>query len=279
MKVGTTSFGFRYLLLDRTLAPPLEEIVERTRVCGLRVLQICENARPLELSGTEWRSLLRYADDAGIEIQLGCKTLDGNVLEQYLARAADMPRRFLRVVFEDERGAPPTRAAVERLLEAAWPALERAGTRLAIENHFDVPSRMLAEVAQAYPASQVGFCVDTANSLRNFEPPELVMELLGPRAYCYHLKDFRVEGTLLGFTVGGAPLGSGRMNLDWILDTILATNPQGELFLENWVPATGARDQDIHEDQRWLRLSLETLESRLRARGIPLGQSTSSAQS
>lgn len=268
MKVGTTSFGFRYLLLDRTLAPPLEQIVERTRVFGLRVLQLCENARPLELSGTEWGSLLRYADDAGIEIQLGCKTLDGNVLEQHLACAAVLPRRFLRVVFEDERGAPPTRAAVERLLEAAWPVLERTGTRLAIENHFDVPSRLLAEVARPYPASQVGFCVDTANSLRNFEPPELVMELLGGRAFCYHLKDFRVEGTLLGFSVGGAPLGSGRMNLDWILDAILAADRQVDLFLENWVPATGDREQDIREDERWLRLSLETLQSRLRVRGI-----------
>lgn len=120
---------------------------------------------------------------------------------------------MLRVVLEEE-GRHPSTGTVEELQTAVWPSIERTGVRLAIENHFDIPSESLADAIRDYPPERVGFCVDTANSLRNFEPPARVMELLGPRALCYHLKDFTVDGHLLGFKVEGAPLGRGRLDVD-----------------------------------------------------------------
>jgi 3-oxoisoapionate decarboxylase len=137
-----------------------------------------------------------------------------------------------------------------------------------------VPSRVFAEVIRAYPKELVGFCVDTANSLRNFESPEDVMRLLGDRAFCYHLKDFAIQGHLLGFAVLGAPLGSGRLDVDGILDAVFASDPDPEILVENWVPSGGYREKDIEEDDSWLRLSLEHLRSKLALRrGAPAGVS------
>lgn len=174
-----------------------------------------------------------------------------------------MPGRTLRLVFEEEQGQAPSRAQVERFLARAAPLLERANARLAIENHFDVPSALLAAAVQPYPEALVGFCVDTANSLRNFESPEAVLDLLGPRAFCYHLKDYRVDGHMLGFAVTGAPLGEGRLDLAGTLARIRERHSEPEIYVENWVPASGGRERDIAADADWLGKSLTRLRSAL----------------
>ncbi|MBI4874993.1 MAG: sugar phosphate isomerase/epimerase [Acidobacteria bacterium] len=268
MRIGTTTFGFRYQLLDRARAPSLERVAEQARGLGLDVLQICENARPMDLGESQWAEVVRRAGDIGLELQLGCKTTALGVFRGYLDRAAALPACLLRVVLEEEEGRAPERADVDRFLAAAWPLIERSGARLAIENHFDVPSRVLAEAVAPYPAGRIGFCVDTANSLRNFETPEMVLDLLGSRALCYHVKDFRVDGDKLGFRVAGAPLGEGRLDLDATLERIFRHNPAPELFVENWTPGSGDWETDVREDELWLRRGLDTLKQRLRNRGI-----------
>jgi sugar phosphate isomerase/epimerase len=194
-----------------------------------------------------------------VAIGLGCKTTRPDVFRAYIARACRLPDRMLRLVFEEESGAPPARADIERFLRDAAPELESAGVRLAIENHFDVPSALLADAVRPYPAELIGFCVDTANSLRNFESPEHVLDLLGDRAFCYHITDFSVRGHLLGFAVEGAVLGAGALKLEAFLQRVFARNPEPDLYVENWVPATGDREHDIREDDLWLRQSLKRL--------------------
>lgn len=267
MKLGITSYAFRYLLMDARRAPALSAILEMTRSHGLERLQICENGRPLELPGEQWNDLLRQSREIGLEIQLGCKTLSLETLARYIELAVDTPSRTLRIVLEDDSQPPPTRSVLERFMERAIREVERFSVRLAIENYFAIPSRVLAEVVAPYPSACVGFCIDSANSLRKFEPPEYVMGQLGSRTTCYHIKDFKVSGDNLGFAVTGAPLGKGDLNLDGILDAMFAREPAPVIFLENWVPATGQWDVDVGEDDRWLRESLANLRSRLLARG------------
>ncbi len=269
MKLGVTSFGFRYLLLDELRAPSLANVVKRARALGFDALQICENARPMALGEAEWQEVVQVAAEVGLDIQLGCKTVDLEVFRAYAERAACLPGRMLRVVLERDKGSSITGADVRAFVALALPLLESRDLRLAIENHYDVPSRVLVESVAPYSAQRVGFCVDTANSLRNFESPELVLELLGERAFCYHLKDFVVGGDKLGFRVEGAPLGDGNLHLDRILDTILARHEQPQVYIENWRRTKFDWETDVHEDENWLRRSLEVLRGRLAARGLP----------
>lgn len=272
--IGTTTFGFRYQLLDPAHAPSLASLVDQTRELGLEALQICENARPLEVDEAGWGRLADHAASAGVRLGIGGRTTDPALFRRYLERAASLPGRTLRLVFEEEEGDPPSPGDLARFLRRAAPALENAGVRLAIENHCDLASPVLAAEVAPYPADLVGFCVDTANSLRNFEPPERVMELLGPRAFCYHLKDYRVDGQVLGFQVRGAPLGTGRLDVDWFLDMVFDRYSEPEIYLENWVIPAGDRIRDIQEDELWLRASLACLRQRLeeRAAAAPVGR-------
>jgi 3-oxoisoapionate decarboxylase len=267
MKLGTTSYAFRYLLQDPGRAPSLAAIVERTRSYGLSRLQICENARPLELSDKEWSAFLQQAFDNELEIQLGCKTLDMECLERHLERAAGTPSRMLRIVLEEDPASPPGRSELAAFLDEATPKLEKSGVRLAIENYFAIPSGLLADVVAPYPPS-IGFCLDSANSLRKFEPPAYVLKCLGSRAFCFHLKDFKVTGDNVGFSVRGAPLGTGDFDLEEFLQGIFSLQDTPEIFLENWVPATGCWEADVEADARWLQESLAHLRGRLAHRGV-----------
>lgn len=254
--IGTTSYGFRYQLLDERLAPTLTSLVRQTAGAGLGALQICENARPLAVTRDEWRAVVREARNSGVELHVGCMTLEPDTLARYLERAGDIPgSAAVRLVMEDDAGKGPSRTDIERFLERAATLAADAGMTLVLENHFHVPCRVLVEVSAAYPREVVAFCVDSANSLRNWESPAHVFELLGPRAAFFHLKDYRVRGSNVGFEVGGAPLGEGDLDLAATLRDIHARQPAPLIFLENWVPATGNRDLDAAADAAWLARS------------------------
>ena len=266
LPMGATSYVFRYLLGDAANAPPLPDLPRLARTAGLERLQICENARPLELGRAAWTELQRQAGDLGLEISLGCMTLDPDVLGQYLDRTEALGASDLRLVLENETGTALTADGIRAFLDRVVPALASRRIRLAIENHFAIPSRTLAEAAGSYPAETVGFCVDVANSLRNFEDWEKVFDLLGDRAVCYHLKDYRIAGSNVGFSVGGAPFGEGQIDARAILRRIFAKTSDPKIYLENWTPSTGDRGKDIATDARWLEKSIANLRNLTRSR-------------
>lgn len=258
--IGTTSYGFRYLLMGTTGEPPLVSLVRQTREAGLDALQVCENARPLDLSAAAWRDVLRAASDVGLAVHLGCMTLDIETLTRYLERAAMIPgATAIRIVLEDDSGQPSSRDRLERFLAAAAVRSAEAGLTLVVENHFHIPCSVLADMARSHSAEVVSFCVDSANSLRNWESAAQVFDLLDDRALFYHLKDYRVQGSNVGFTVKGAPLGDGSLDLAVCLDRMFARHTQPLIFLENWVPATGDRSADVAADADWLARSLAGL--------------------
>ena len=256
LPVGATSYVFRYLLSDAASAPSLPSLVRLARAAGLDRLQICENARPLELGVSGWTELRRRAGDLGIEIGLGCMTLSPAVLCQYLERVEAIGGSDLRLVLESEAAIPLSAARIRAFLDVVVPALECRGMRIAIENHFAIPSATLAEAAASYPAGRVGFCLDVANSLRNFEDWEKVFDLLGDRALFYHLKDYRIAGGNVGFSVSGAPFGEGQIDGAAILRRIFAKTSTPEIYLENWTPSTGDPQTDIATDAQWLDVSI-----------------------
>ena len=256
LAVGATSYVYRYLLGDEGSAPPLAKLIRLARRAGLDRLQICENARPLALAPSGWKELQREAAEIRLEISLGCMTLDPAVVFQYLDRTEALGGSDLRLVLESETGSPLSVHRIRAFLDEVLPRFESRGIRLAIENHFAIPSKTLAEAVAPYPAGALGFCVDVANSLRNFEDWEKVFEFLGDRAFCYHLKDYRISGSNVGFSVSGAPFGEGQIPAQAILARILATNPDPRIYLEAWTPSTGDRQTDIETDARWLDTSI-----------------------
>lgn len=110
------------------------------------------------------------------------------------------------------------------------------------------------------PASLIGFCVDVANSLRNFEDTNTVLDLLSPRAVCYHLNDYVVAGSNVGFAVSGAPLGEGWIGAPGLLRRIRGiSNSMPQTFIETWTPGTGLWPVDVDEDAQRLAAYIHNL--------------------
>ncbi len=259
--IGTTSYGFRYQLLDERQAPPLSALVRQARAAGLEALQICENARPLRATNEEWRDAVRAAEDEGLALHVGCMTLDVEVLARYLNRAASIPgAEAVRIVLEDESGQAPARTRLEQFLASAAVRAQEARMTLVLENHFHVPCRVLRELATVYPPETMAFCVDSANSLRNWESAAQVFDLLDERAAFYHLKDYCVRGSNVGFEVTGAPLGEGALDLMSCLARMRARHTRPLVFLETWVPTTGNRQADMVTEAEWLARSLAAMQ-------------------
>ncbi len=271
--IGATSYVFRYLLSDPSTAPSLPNLLRLARAAGLDRLQICENARPLDATPSEWTGLHRAAAALGLEISLGCMTLSPDILHQYLDRTEALGGSDLRVVLESPTEAPLSSGQIRAFLDQVVPALASRRIRLAIENHFAIPSRTLAEAAASYPVETVGFCLDVANSLRNFENWEKVFDLLGDRALCYHLKDYRIDGSNVGFSVSGAPFGEGHIDASAILRRIFAKTSAPAIYLETWTPSTGDLPKDIAADARWLATSIANLRNLLSAIAPPQTES------
>jgi sugar phosphate isomerase/epimerase len=257
--IGATSYVFRYVLSDASRAPQLEDLLRMARDAGLDSLQVCENARPLDASPAEWINLGRQAASLDLDLSLGCMTLDPAVIVQYLDRVEAIGGSYLRVVLERQGESPLTVEGIRKFLDGIAPKLESRKISLAIENHFDIPSRVLAEAVQAYPSSLVGFCVDVANSLRNFEDAAAVLDMLGTRAVCYHLKDYVIAGTNVGFTVSGARFGEGRIGARSLLRRILRDDSTPRMFLEIWTPSSGVWADDVALDAQWLASSVRNL--------------------
>jgi sugar phosphate isomerase/epimerase len=217
--IGTTSYGYRYQLLDEREAPSLPALVRQARAAGLDALQICENARPLQAADSEWRDTVRAAEDDGVALHVGCMTLDPEVLVRYLDRASAIDgAAIVRIVLEDETGQAPSRDRLERFLAAA---VERASAaRMALQ----------------------------------------VFDLLGERAAFYHVKDYRVRGSNVGFEVTGAPLGEGVLDLAGCVARMLVQHEAPLIFLETWVPTTGDRRADMIEEADWLVRSRAALQ-------------------
>jgi len=261
--IGATSYVFRYLLSDATKAPRLEDLLRQVRDAGLDSFQICENARPLNASPAEWTKRAHQAASMGLRLSLGCMNLDRAVIIQHLDCVQAIGGSYLRVVLERKGESWLTLDGIRKFLDGVVQELEAREICLAIENHFEIPSRVLAEAAQSYPPNLVGFCVDVANSLRNFEDAGVVLDLLGPRAVCYHLKDYVLAGSNVGFSVSGAPFGEGRIGALSLLQRIMRRDSTPQIFLETWTPASGVWADDVARDAQWLASSVRNLKQLL----------------
>jgi sugar phosphate isomerase/epimerase len=265
VQIGATSFVFRYLLGGEDKSSALLMLPHRLRDLGITRFQVCENAEPLRLALEEWDRFNADCQSHGIELHLGCKTLNPRVLEKYMARAARISSGTVRVVLEDDEKSVDSDTVRIFLKEAVGMSSEY-DVRIAIENHFDIPVKQLVQWVREFPSDKVGFCLDAANSLRRFERVEYVFESLALRAYCFHLKDYKVTGTNTGFTVAGAPLGQGDLDLEWVLDEIFSIDPDPEVYLETWVAPSGFLERDIASEWEWLVESVKALNVRLAQR-------------
>jgi len=130
-------------------------------------------------------------------------------------------------------------------------------TALAQNPFTDATRAQLAQIKSPY----LGVVLDTVNSLQVSEGYKEVTRLLAPYVISLHAKEFWTERvwTMMGFTVGGRPVGQGQLDVPWLLETLKAAGAEFNVIIELWPPQLATPDESAAQEQAWVRQSVAYL--------------------
>jgi len=157
----------------------------------------------------------------------------------------------------------PTLPEAERLLREIMPRFEDAGVTLALETYEQLSSVELVALVEAVGSDRLGICLDPANTVAALEHPRDVVERCAALTRNIHIKDFRFtrRGGWVGFTLEGAPLGEGLLDLEHLLATVRPADRGISTIVEHWLPWTDDYDTTARLENDWTAATLTALRS------------------
>ena len=265
--LGTYSFFWQHsaaaLGLDAPEALSLPAMLRRTRDLGVHVFQICDYLPILGYSAAELRGLRSLADELGIQLELGTRGVQQEHLATYLGLAEVLGATLVRSMVNtaDHR---PTMIEAEQLLRASLPSYEAAGVTLALETYEQVSSTDLVALIESVASPSLGICLDPANSVAALELPRDVVERTAPYVANIHVKDFAFtrRGGWVGFTLEGAPLGTGLLDYDHLVATVQPEARGINCIIEHWLPWAGTFEQTSRLENLWNDQNIAFLRSK-----------------
>ena len=98
-------------------------------------------------------------------------------------------------------------------LKKAASAANKAGVRIAVENHCDSFSEEIIWLLDQVDRPEVGACIDTVNALMVMEDPMQAIANLAPRAFTNHFRDDKIVFQRYGFKLTGTAVGEGDIDM------------------------------------------------------------------
>ena len=259
---GLGSYAFRWSVghKDRRPEVPMTamEILDIAAAHGLGVVQYADNLPLHTLTEDELGALASAARDKGIALELGTQSFDADMVRRYIDIGERIGADILRVALD----APDAKRPIQELaaeFTQLLPALRAAGIRLAIENHFNFPSRRVVQLLKEVGDEQVGVCLDVANSICAGEWPMETVGILAPHTINLHLKDYVIQPDPygVGFSIHGTPLGTGRTDIDAVLDAVGRRDMS--VIYEHWLPWPGSFEAARNAEIEWTATSVDRL--------------------
>jgi sugar phosphate isomerase/epimerase len=237
--------------------------VERAAGLGLRLVQIADNIPLEKCSGGALREVRAAAVDLGVAVEVGTRGIRPEHLRRMIELCGYFESPLLRVVV-DTADDHPAEDEVVRRVTAVLPDLERAGVRLAIENHDRFTARTFVSIVERCGGGRVGICLDTVNSFGALEGPEVVIATLAPYVLNLHLKDFTIRRAshMMGFEITGAPAGQGRLQIPALLER-LRDRTGCNAILELWPAPEESIEETVAKERRWTGESVRYLRTLL----------------
>lgn len=269
-RIGVGSYAYRWSIGIGDYRPirPMAaiEFIERAASFGAELVQIADNVPGDWLGSASLDSLRDVAEATSVAIELGTSGANADNLLRYLGLATSLGAELVRVNL-DAKDLERSRDDLAGDLQVLGTKYERAGCVLAIENHFLLPSRDLADLIVKVDHPAVGVCLDVANSIANVEWPDETVAVLARHAVNLHLKDYRIDVDPygVGFRIVGAPIGEGLLAVDDVLAATQSLSRQVNVVVEHWIPRQAIEEgSDPREvEDRWTTRSLEAVRTRV----------------
>lgn len=268
MKLGLGTYCFRWSIGHKGRVPdqPMTamDVLGFAIAEGCEVLQYADNLPLDRLSDGELDAIAVHARDAGIELEVGIQSFNAQQVKQYIDIAERLDAHILRVALDEEDAIKPVARLADEFV-ALLPRAKAANVRIAIENHFNYPSRQMVELLNIVDDETVGVCLDVANSICAGEWPMETLGVLAPYTINLHLKDYEIvpDSYGVGFTITGRPLGEGRTDIGAVL-AALTKRPDMSVILEHWLPYDDTLSSMRTREADWFRKSRDMAKRYLR---------------
>lgn len=262
MILGLSSFTYGWSIGMDPNCPGLSEqdLIKRAFRFGLKCLQIGDNLPLHTLTDSKLRGLKNEASQHNIRLEVGARRLTENHLQRYLEITQFLEAPLLRFVIDGNDYRPPANTIIS-ILKNVLPVLKKSKITLGIENHDRFKAKELASIMDVIADDNIGICLDCVNSIGAGEGLEWVASILAPQTVNLHIKDFNIERLdhKMGFTVAGAPAGTGMLDLSWIMEKLLHYNRCQSAILEQWVLPEADADQTIQKENVWAEQGIRYL--------------------
>ena len=238
----------------------VHEALRRTRALDVDLFQICDFAPLDTFSAAELAAVKATADELGITLEVGTKGIAPEHLSRYLEIAVALDATLVRSMLYTPESRP-TLAEAEKYLTEALPAFAAAGVELALETYEQVSSTDLVALIEAVGHPSLGICLDPANAVAALENPRDVIDRTAPYVKNIHVKDFAFtrRGGWVGFTLEGAPLGTGLLDFDYLIDTVRPAERGINLIVEHWLPLHDTLEETVRLEDEWNTHNLRVL--------------------
>lgn len=264
MRLGIGSYAYAWSIGVPDYPPPqpmtaFDLLAEAERL-GVRLVQVCDNLSLTRLSPAELDQFERRVSGAGMAVEVGMRGLQPDHVRAHLRLAQRFRSPFVRIV-TDSAGDEPSPEEVVGRLRALLPEFQRAGVKLALENHDRFKARTLVGIIEQLGPEDAGICLDTVNSFGALEGPEVVVRQLAPYTLNLHVKDFTIErvASKMGFILTGSPAGRGRLDLPWLLRQLRLAGRDVNAILETWPPFGRTLEETLARERSWVEASVRHL--------------------
>lgn len=260
MKLGINSYTYMWSIGFEGARPrvPLDAagLLDKARQLGVKLVQTGPNL-PVENEATT--ALINYAQQEGIELELGTRGLELNHLLHWIRICQAAKARLLRTVPELGGQTPQIQQLIS-ILRQIKPYLAETNVRLGLENGY-IPCRELRHAIEETGSDQIGVVLDMVNSLAIPEGWKEVTEILAPHTVCLHYKDFSIQRAwhMMGFTCEGRPAGQGQLEPEWLFHTLQQSRYDFNVIIELWTPEQKSLEETIELEQEWAEASVNFL--------------------
>ena len=209
--VGAQSYSFRHFDTVGALA--------QLAKLGLRQMEFCAVHFPPDPENPGLDSILTTLAER--QVTVPCYGVEGFGADAAANRNKFRFARVLGAKYLSADPEPESFASLEQLVE-------EFDVKIAIHNHgpgarYDKVADTLNAVNGLHP--HIGACVDTGHALRSGEAPHEVIEALGERVHCLHLKDWKIGGD-------ETVIGEGDLDLSKTVAALRAVNFDGFICME-----------------------------------------------
>jgi sugar phosphate isomerase/epimerase len=118
------------------------------------------------------------------------------------------------------------------IFREACRAAEDLGLKIAVETHADFTVREHASIVARVNSPAYGFTVDTGNLAFDLDNPYRLAEIVAPRAWTTHYKNYRFIRTRDGLALENCPLDEGEIDVAAIAEVLAKHNPDINLNIE-----------------------------------------------